>query len=153
MAAALLCALPTSVSAQATEQANEKKLERIERSRDDAQKEHQALQRKADALEREVENLRQRSIAVAARAQEQEETLTRLEDEIRELRETEQTKIADLMQRRDQLAGVLAALQRLSLHPPIALAVDQEGWSSHPLQYRSEPPPAEQQPQHRTGGP
>lgn len=102
-------------------QSGSEKLENVERSLEDARREQKVLEREAGALEREIEKLRHRSVAVAAKAQEQEETLTRLEGEISELQETQRAKTADLARRRQQLTGVIAALQRLSRHPPVAL--------------------------------
>lgn len=118
LATALLCAAALPAAAQE----GRDKLDSVERSLEDAKRAQKELERKAGELAREVAALQRRSVAVAARAQEQEETLTRLESELRELQATETATSASLSRRRAQLADVLAALQRMSRHPPVALA-------------------------------
>jgi septal ring factor EnvC (AmiA/AmiB activator) len=123
LAAALAALLAFGLAAPGAQgQASREKLDSVEKSLQDAKRAEQELSRKAGALERDVKSLQQRSVAIAARAQEQEETLTRLESELRELQATEAAAAARLTQGRTQLAGVLAALQRLARHPPVALA-------------------------------
>jgi septal ring factor EnvC (AmiA/AmiB activator) len=122
LAAALAAAAALGLAAPAPAQSGRDKLDSVEKSLEDAKRAERELARKAGAMRRNEAALRRRSVAVAARAQEHEAALTRLESEIRELQATEEATGARLARGRTQLAGVLAALQRLARHPPVALA-------------------------------
>lgn len=96
-------------------------LETVEQQLDAAKERERALAREAAEAETALAALRRRSVAIAARAQEHEATLTELESRVRGLHEREREATASLNARRRQLAAMLAALQRIALHPPIAL--------------------------------
>ena len=96
-------------------------LEAVERSLKDARNSERELSRKAAIAETSIADLRRRSIAIAARIQEHESTLLALEDKLFALELRKRKNTASLDARRQQLTAMLAALQRISLHPPVAL--------------------------------
>jgi septal ring factor EnvC (AmiA/AmiB activator) len=113
LTAALLAATP-SVSLGG-EQEDLKKVE----------KQIQADQNRAKALEQQrrkasedLHNLRREAIAAAKKAQKHEARLIELEATLLELSQRENAIHESLTQRRSQMTGTLAALQRLSRNPP-----------------------------------
>lgn len=96
-------------------------LDNIEKNLDAARKHELDLTRKAVEAEADFNKLRRRSIAIAARAQEHELTIQKLEYRLKVLASDRENAIASLKSRRQQLAGLLAALQRIAMHPPVAL--------------------------------
>ena len=96
-------------------------LEAVERSLKDARNSERELSRKAAIAETSIADLRRRSIAIAARIQEHESILLALEDKLFALELRKRKNTASLDARRQQLTAMLAALQRISLHPPVAL--------------------------------
>ncbi|MDA1323926.1 MAG: peptidoglycan DD-metalloendopeptidase family protein [Proteobacteria bacterium] len=96
-------------------------LETVEKSLKDAREREQELSRKAAKAETEIAELRRRSIAIAARIQEHESILLTLEEKQATLERRKQSTTTSLTARRHQLAAMLAALQRISMHPPVAL--------------------------------
>jgi len=96
-------------------------LEAVERSLKDARDSERELSRKAASAETSVADLRRRSIFIAARIQEHESILLALEDKLFALELRKRKNTASLDARRQQLTAMLAALQRISLHPPVAL--------------------------------
>ncbi|HSR71103.1 MAG TPA: peptidoglycan DD-metalloendopeptidase family protein, partial [Kiloniellales bacterium] len=113
----LLAAAPDRPAAQ------EDKLEEIERRLEQDRAEAQALEEKAQALRREIRSLRAEMIAAADKAQAHERALSEIEAQLAELEAQEADKSAALDARRAQLAGTLAALQRMARQPPEALIV------------------------------
>jgi septal ring factor EnvC (AmiA/AmiB activator) len=79
------------------------------------------LDRKAAAAANEAGKLRKQAIAVAARAQSHESAVAAIEEQMDALVATEVEKARWLAERRGQLIKMLAALQRLARHPPVAL--------------------------------
>jgi len=79
------------------------------------------LDRKAAAAANEAGKLRKQAIAVAARAQSHESAVAAIEEQMDALVATEVEKARWLAERRTQLIRMLAALQRLARHPPVAL--------------------------------
>ena len=122
-AGALLAGLALSfaptMSAAAAEPKDE--LKRVERALDEAAERKTALEREAGGLKTEIAKLRRRSVRVAARAQKLEAEITALEQRAEELRTEEVGKSSSLRRRRVQIAVMMAALQRISRHPPAAL--------------------------------
>ncbi len=122
-AGALLAGLALSfaptMSAAAAEPKDE--LKRVERALDEAAERKTALEREAGGLKTEIAKLRRRSVRVAARAQQFEAEITVLEQRAEELRTEEVGKSSSLRRRRVQIAVMMAALQRISRHPPAAL--------------------------------
>lgn len=96
-------------------------LEAVEKRLFEARERERALERTAAAAETSLAALRQRSIAIAARTQEHEETILELEDRLDALEARRQQTAISLDERRQQLGGMLAALQRIAMHPPVAL--------------------------------
>lgn len=99
----------------------EAELKRVERALGEAAEKKTALEREAGDLESEITELRRRSVRVAARAQRFEAEITELEQRAESFDTEEAAKSASLRRRRVQLATMLAALQRISRHPPAAL--------------------------------
>jgi septal ring factor EnvC (AmiA/AmiB activator) len=79
------------------------------------------LDRKASAATIEAGKLRAQAVAAAARAQSHESAVAAIEEQMDALVETEVEKARWLAERRTQLIRMLAALQRLARHPPMAL--------------------------------
>jgi septal ring factor EnvC (AmiA/AmiB activator) len=104
------------------EKADPKKLKeveaRIKREREAAA----ALQKRTAAIRDEIRTLREKLVKTAAATQTRESALTRQEAELRQLETREKAAAADFQTRQRQLAEILAALQRLSLRPPVTLA-------------------------------
>lgn len=96
-------------------------LENIEQNLDAARKQELDQTQKALRAEAEIKKLRHRSIAIAARSQEHELTIQKLENRLNVLETDRKNAVASLKSRRQQLAGMLAALQRIAMHPPVAL--------------------------------
>jgi septal ring factor EnvC (AmiA/AmiB activator) len=92
--------------------------ERIKRERKAAAE----LAKRTAAIRREIQALRDKLVRGAMATQARETTLTRQENELRQLEAKEKAAAADFKVRQQQLAEILAALQRLSLRPPVTLA-------------------------------
>lgn len=97
------------------------KLETVEQSLKDARQNEQDLKHKAAEAEAVIADLRRRSIAIAASIQEHETMLLTLEDRQTALEHRKRKTMESLDARRHQLSAMLAALQRISMHPPVAL--------------------------------
>ncbi len=98
-----------------------KSLKNIERSLGEATSKSRALTEKAAKTEAELKALKQRSIAVAAKARDHAFTLIKLEEQLEELDQRAAAKRQSLNGQRKQLDSLIAALQRIALHPPVAL--------------------------------
>lgn len=96
-------------------------LEQVEESLKSARARESALDRKAGEAAAALRAVQNRAVRLAAKAQDHEETLVRLGEQLEELEGRRAEARAALDERRRQLGGVLAALQRMSMHPPIAL--------------------------------
>lgn len=81
-----------------------------------------ALREKAAALAEEIRALKGTSVTLARRVQDLEGELSQLEDTFAALKARERAKLAALDRQRTQLTRTLAALQRIALRPPAALA-------------------------------
>ena len=115
-AAALTFAPVASASAQ-----DKRDLEKIERQIKASQKQREALNQERRSLEKGVSTLRRNLIRAARTAQEQESVLSRLEAKLPELKKSAAERHRALNDRRQQMTGTLAALERLSRNPPQAL--------------------------------
>lgn len=91
---------------------------RIKREREAAAE----LAKRTAAIREEIIALREKLVRGAAATQTKESALTRQESELRALEAREKAAAADFQKRQQQLAEILAALQRLSLRPPVTLA-------------------------------
>jgi septal ring factor EnvC (AmiA/AmiB activator) len=109
-----------AASAQ-TRDASDDRLKGIELSLSAATAERAAAEAAAAALAAELAGLKQRLVAVAASAQSHETHIADLEHRLRTLESAAIGKTAELARRQGELAAVLAALQRLARHPPVAL--------------------------------
>lgn len=85
-----------------------------------------AAEERARRLQAEMEDLRSQSLEAARKAQALEAELNEIEVTIRTLEAEEARKRAGLSERREQLADTLAALQRIALLPPEAMASSPE---------------------------
>jgi septal ring factor EnvC (AmiA/AmiB activator) len=121
-AAAAAGAGPALAETRAGDKADPKKLKeveaRIKREREAAAE----LVKRTAAIQSEIRALREKLVKGAAATQSRETTLTRQESELRMLEAREKAASADFQRRQQQLAEILAALQRLSLRPPVTLA-------------------------------
>ncbi|HYD69744.1 murein hydrolase activator EnvC family protein [Azospirillum sp.] len=117
--ALLLLALP----AYAQEEAPGAALKRVEQEIQADKARQRALDQRSDAIRKETEDLRARLVGLAEQARAQEEELDGLEGTLRALEEEERQQATRLDGERQQIAHLLAALQRLSRIPPeVALA-------------------------------
>lgn len=115
-AAALAFAPVTSAWAQ-----DKRDLKKIEREIEASQKQRKSLDQERRTLEQGVSTLRHNLIRAAWTAQEQESILSRLEAKLPELEKSAAERHRALNDRRQQMTGTLAALERLSRNPPQAL--------------------------------
>ena len=118
-AAALCFAVPAPL--RADEPGPRKSLEQVEKSLQNAREREAALRRKAGEAAAALQAVRNRAVKLAAKAQAHEETLVRLGEKLADLERRRADTRAALAERRRRLGKVLAALQRLSMHPPVAL--------------------------------
>lgn len=98
------------------------RLKKIERQLETSRQLHGTMSRKAEAAAKEIRAMKLLLVRVAVATQSQESEVTRLEMRIEDLTRRISEATASLRQRRRQMTGVLAALQRLARHPPVALA-------------------------------
>lgn len=91
---------------------------RIKREREAAA----ALAKRTAAIRDEIRSLNEKLVKGAAATQSRETNLTQQESALRALEIKERAAAADFKLRQQQLAETLAALQRLSLRPPVTLA-------------------------------
>ena len=98
------------------------RLKKVERERKANQRRHTVLEREADGAAAEIKKLKRRMVRIADETQAQEGAVSALEIKIRELDGKISRATESLETRREQMAAMLAALERLSRHPPVALA-------------------------------
>ena len=96
-------------------------LKDVEKSLGETNSRSQALSRKADKTSAELKELRKRSVAVAAKARDHAFALIKLEEQLEELDHRATDKRQSLRAQKRQLGSLIAALQRIALHPPVAL--------------------------------
>ena len=96
-------------------------IKNVEIALKEAQDRESEFSRHAAAAEADLDRLIHRSIAIAAKIQVHESNLLNLEDELSALKERQHHAATALEKRRQQLSSTLVALQRISMHPPIAL--------------------------------
>jgi murein hydrolase activator len=122
IAAGLALALAVLTPAPAPAEApSNKQLDEIEREVREGRAHEAELAGKAAALAKEMAQLRDQMVKSARAVQDREGQLTRLEAELKGLRAKETDRNEALLRGRAQLAGTLAALERLALRPPEAL--------------------------------
>ncbi len=96
-------------------------LEQVEKSLQSAREREAVLNLKAGKAAAALRAVRNRAVRLAARAQAHEATLVSLDEKLTVLERRRAAMLAALADRRRRLGAVLAALQRLSMHPPVAL--------------------------------
>jgi len=114
--AGLILALPANAQSEAPKDT----LKRVEQQLQTGKQRQQQLERQSQALQTELDALRGRLIALADQARGQEQTLDQLEDSLTALEAEERERSAGLDAERQQIATLLAALQRLARIPPEA---------------------------------
>ncbi len=121
-AALILVAMSSSLAAAAiADEPVEGQLKGVEQALEAEQAREEALVREAANLRQEIDNLRVDLIGAAAAAQARERAVAEFEDRLILLRVDEQTKVAALKARKDELVRTLAALQALGRRPVEAL--------------------------------
>lgn len=113
---------PAVAQAQSGEKADPRKLKEVEARIKRERAAAAELAKRTGAIRVEIRALREKLVKGAAATQTRETALTRQESELRALETRERATAADFRKRQQQLAEILAALQRLSLRPPVTLA-------------------------------
>jgi len=113
-----LCVLAALPAAGAAWAQSSEDLQQIQEQINQGKIEASELKQKADSLAKDVARLQQSLVRSAAEVQDAESEATELEQELADLSTREETKAADLDQKRAQLSATLIALERLSLRPP-----------------------------------
>lgn len=128
VAAVLLWMAPLEAGAQSDQDTSDvpTQLRDVEQQIDATNARRQDLEKTVGELVKETEDLSRRLIATAAKAQAREAEITAGEDRLTRLGTEEAEIQRDLFNRRDQLAELLAGLQRLEQDPPPPLAVRPE---------------------------
>lgn len=101
----------------ADEARTQAELDAVRRKLEERREQQQTLSRQAQTLNAEVEDLRSQLVAAAAKVQDYEESLSYLETRLGELQAEDTALREGLAARREQMATVLTALQRLSWRP------------------------------------
>ena len=97
------------------------RLKQLEGALKKGEEEREQFRQKAEAIAKEVAGLKTEMITSARAVQEHEETLSELELQLSDLDQLEGEKTKALDLKRQQLNGVLTAVQRLAFRPSIAL--------------------------------
>lgn len=118
---ALCIAMTAPVRGTNAAAGNKKALDSIQQDLQGAQARRDQMRRAADSYASELSKLKRKLVAAARRAQDHEVRVSALEQRIGNLSKEKSQKTTNLKQRRHQLIQMLAALQRLSRHPPVAL--------------------------------
>jgi septal ring factor EnvC (AmiA/AmiB activator) len=121
IAASAISLAAASASAQTSLKASNDRLKGIEQSLSTAAAERSAADEAAAALAAELQRLKQRLVAVAELVQGHESQIAALEDSLQALEVSAGDKTSELDRRQNELGALLAALQRLARHPPVAL--------------------------------
>lgn len=108
-------------SAEARKQAREAELDALRRSIEVSERRQAALREEIEALDQDSATLNRDLIATAQRLRATDEEVLAIEARLEELHDNEDGVRRSLYQRRDVMAEVLAALQRMGRTPPPAL--------------------------------
>lgn len=119
--AAVLAAAVLAATAIAADPPPDKRLKELESALQKGRAESEQLKRKAEALAKELADLDGEMVQGARAVQEHEEHLSELEARLAELRQAERTDAEALERRKQQMLGVLTAVQRLAWRPTEAL--------------------------------
>lgn len=121
VAASMVCGGGRVFAADSPAPPPDHRLKELESALKKGQAEHEQIRRKAEALARELADIRSETVKAARAVQEHEETLSELELQLNDLANLEKDKTAALDLKRQQMNGVLTAIQRLALRPSEAL--------------------------------
>ena len=117
----LIAALPASALAEETATSPDRRLKELEGQLKQGQAEQERIRQHAALLAEELAAIRIDMVNAARAVQEHEESLSDLELQLHDLSEVEKDKLAALDLKRQQMNGVLTALQRLAFRPSEAL--------------------------------
>ena len=120
---ALLLASPALAQTESPQQT----LKRVEQELQADKSRQRQLDQQSQSLQKELDDLRARLIGLAEEERAQENDLAELEDTLAKLEAEERERSAALEGERQQIAGLLAALQRLARIPPEAALARPEG--------------------------
>ncbi len=123
LAVALSVAMAVNTGTAISEETDPARLKDLEAEIGSRVEHSQALEAEAAALAHEIDAIRQRLIDTARQVQSRERDVTSSETRIAGLEAAQAVLLARLETRRAELINTLAALQRLNLNPPPALAV------------------------------
>jgi murein hydrolase activator len=121
VAASMVCGGGRVFAADSPTPPPDRRLKELESALRKGQAEHEQIRQKAEALARELDGIRSETVKAARAVQEHEETLSELELQLNDLANLEKDKTAALDLKRQQMNGVLTAIQRLALRPSEAL--------------------------------
>ncbi|MDJ0951063.1 MAG: peptidoglycan DD-metalloendopeptidase family protein [Alphaproteobacteria bacterium] len=111
------------LSSPAAAESAKKKLELLEGELEQSRKQERALDRKAEKIGSEIAGLQGALVEVARDIQGREAEISAIEDELARLGAEAVAKRARLARQDQQVAGTLAVLQRVALHPTATLIV------------------------------
>jgi septal ring factor EnvC (AmiA/AmiB activator) len=124
LAIALILGVAGSVAAAPSRDQEERKRQELQHVEDElkaGRERRDQLDRDAQALALERDQLKAQLVIAGRSTRENEATLSALETALANLEKEAAAKRAKLAQRRDALAALLGALQRLAIHPPEAM--------------------------------
>jgi septal ring factor EnvC (AmiA/AmiB activator) len=101
----------------------DEQLKAVEKALDEGRKTQARYAKEAETLAAELAGLRDSSVAAAQAVQAREEAVSQIEDQLAQLADDEERKVATLQERARQYDDFLMALQRLARNPPEALAL------------------------------
>ena len=116
-----ICSASFSFAALENPDSAKSELSRVTSQIEQAKKEHQKLREKAQSVQKEILDVRKKMVAAAGSIQEQEESLSRLEQKLAEFEAQQGVMKKRLDIRKAQRMHVLAALQSLAFKPTEAL--------------------------------
>ena len=116
-----ICSASFSFAALENPESAKCELSRVTSQIEQAKKEHQKLREKAQSVQKEILDVRKKMVAAAGSIQEQEESLSRLEQKLAEFEAQQGVMKKRLDIRKAQRMHVLAALQSLAFKPTEAL--------------------------------
>jgi septal ring factor EnvC (AmiA/AmiB activator) len=114
-------ALGAGIAVAADPTSPDQRLKELESALKQGEAERTEIRQKAAAQAEEVDSIRTEMVSAARAVQEHEENLSELELQLKDLGALETEKMAALDLKRQQLNGVLTALQRLAFRPTEAL--------------------------------
>ncbi|HYH36836.1 MAG TPA: peptidoglycan DD-metalloendopeptidase family protein [Azospirillum sp.] len=123
----ILALLLLTAPAFAQDEAPNQTLKRVEQEIQADKARQRDLERQSDTIRKELADLRNRLVGLAEQARAQETELSELERTLAALEDEERAQAAKLDAERQNIARLLAALQRLSRVPPEVVMATPEG--------------------------